>query len=85
MGHLNTPSTLGFQEEEVKYTTLSIFFHYLMICLTIISIYILLCIWGWAKFIYMLIMLNFENDAIDDCAILWAVKRIIDNYDKLGE
>jgi hypothetical protein len=38
-----------------------------------------------AKFIYMLIMLNFENDAIDDCAILWGVKRRIDNYDKLGQ
>jgi hypothetical protein len=30
-------------------------------------------------------MLKFENGPIDDCAILWTVKRIIDNYDKLGE
>ncbi len=50
-----------------------------------ISICILLCIRGWAKFIYMLIMLNFENGPIDDCAILWTVKRIINNYDKSGQ
>jgi hypothetical protein len=30
-------------------------------------------------------MLNFENDAIDDCAILGTVKRIIENYDRLGQ
>jgi hypothetical protein len=30
-------------------------------------------------------MLNFENAPIDDCAILWTVKRIIDNYDKSGQ
>jgi hypothetical protein len=30
-------------------------------------------------------MVNCENGAIDDYAILCAVKRIIDNYDKLGQ
>jgi hypothetical protein len=33
----------------------------------------------------MLITLNVENGPIDDCAILWTVKWIIANYDKLGQ